>query len=59
MGDHECFIPRANMAIMPGEKAAYKGLNPAAANLSPLLLAAATAAAAAVASFRFLLRATT
>jgi hypothetical protein len=60
VGDQECFIPRATimMAIVPGEKAAHKRLDPTAANLPPLSLAAAvTAAAAAVesrASFCFL-----
>jgi hypothetical protein len=59
VGDQEsrCFIPRATMAIVPGEKAAHKRLNTAAANLPPLSLAAAVTAAAAVvqqASFRFL-----
>ncbi len=49
----ECFIPRATMEIVPGEKAATKGstlLRPTAANLSPLSLAvvAVTAAAAVV-----------
>ncbi len=44
------------MGIVTGEKAAHKRLNPAAANLSPLSLAAAVSAAALVvpqASFRF------
>jgi hypothetical protein len=56
LGDQECFIPRANMAIAPGEKAAHKRLNPTAANVPGLaLLAAVTAAAAAVsrAAFHF------
>ncbi len=50
------------MALVPGEKAADKRLNPAAANLPPLSLAAAVTAAADVvkqASFSFLLRAMT
>jgi hypothetical protein len=54
-GDQECFIPRATMAIAPGDKAAHKRLNPTAANVPRLsLVAAVTAAAAAVsqASFR-------
>ncbi len=44
------------MAIVPGEKADHKGLNPTAANLLPLSLAAAVTAAVTVvslASFRF------
>ncbi len=56
MGDQECFIPLATMAIGPGEKANHKRLNPTATNVSCLLLVAAvTAAAAAVsrAAFRF------
>ena len=56
VGDQECFIPHATMAIAPGEKAAHKKLNPTATNVPRLLLVAAvTAAAAAVsrASFRF------
>ena len=56
VGDQECFIPRATMAIAPGDKAAHKRLNPTAANVPRLsLVAAVTAAAAAVsqASFRF------
>jgi hypothetical protein len=55
-GDQECFIPRATMAIAPGEKAAHKRLNPTATNVPRLsLVEAVTAAAAAVsrASFRF------
>jgi hypothetical protein len=48
VSDQECFIPRTTMAIVPGEKAAYKRLNPTAANLPPLSLAALVAAAAAV-----------
>jgi hypothetical protein len=28
VGDQECFIPRATMAIVPGEKAAHKGSLP-------------------------------
>ncbi len=35
VGDQESFIPRATMAIVPGEKAAHKRLNPTAANLEP------------------------
>jgi hypothetical protein len=52
VGDQECFIPRATVAIVPGEKAAHKRLNPTAANLPPqaLSLAAAVTAAAAVVS---------
>jgi hypothetical protein len=56
VGDQEWFIPRATMAIAPGEKAAHKRLNPTAANVPRLsLVAAMTAAAAAVlrVSFRF------
>ncbi len=56
VGAQECFIPRATMAIAPGEKAAHKRLNPTAANVPRLsLVAAVTAAATAVsrASFRF------
>ncbi len=56
VGDQECFVPRATMAIAPGEKAAYKRLNQTAANVPRLsLVAAVTAAAAAVswAAFRF------
>jgi hypothetical protein len=56
VGDQECFIPRATMAIVLGEKAAHTRLNPTAANLAPLLLVAVVTAAAAVvlqASFRF------
>ncbi len=44
------------MAIVPGEKAAHKRLNPTAANLPPLSLAAVATAAVAVvpqASFHF------
>jgi hypothetical protein len=49
VGDQECFIPRATMAIAPGEKAAHKRLNPTAANVPRLsLVAAVTAAAVAV-----------
>jgi hypothetical protein len=69
VGDQECFIPRATMhattASAPGEKAAYKRLNPTAANVPRrglLLVAAVTAAAAAAVLqtfFCFLLRATT
>ncbi len=65
VGDQECLIPRVTMAIVPGEKAVHKRLNPAADNLpplSPLSLAAAVTAAEAVvphASFLFLLLATT
>ncbi len=33
--DQEYFIPRATMAIVPGEKAAHKRLNHTAANLEP------------------------
>ena len=50
MGDQECFIPRATMAIAPGEKAAHKRLNLTAANVSRLSLVAAVIAAAAVVS---------
>jgi hypothetical protein len=56
VGDQECFIPRATMTTVPGEKANHKRLNPTAANLPPLSLAAAVTAAAAVvpqASFPF------
>ncbi len=57
VGDQECLIPRATMAIAPGEKAAHKRLNQTAANVPRLsLVAAVTAAAAAVsarAAFRF------
>ncbi len=35
------FIPRDTMAIVPGGKEDHKRLNPAAANLPPLSLAAA------------------
>ncbi len=55
-GDQECFIPRAAMAIAPGEKAAHKRLNGTATNVPRLsLVAAVTAAAVAVsrASFCF------
>jgi hypothetical protein len=49
VGDQECFIPRATMAIAPGENEAHKRLNPTAANVPSLsLVAAVTAAAAAV-----------
>ncbi len=41
VGDQECFIPHATMAIVPGEKAAHKRLNLTAANHPPLSLAAA------------------
>ena len=56
VGESRVFIPRATMAIAPGDKAAHKRLNPTAANVPRLsLVAAVTAAAAAVsrASFRF------
>ncbi len=56
VGDQEYFIPRATMSIVPREKAAYKRINPTAANLelSPLLsLAAAVMAAVSRESFRF------
>jgi hypothetical protein len=56
VSDQECFIPRATIAIAPGEKAAHKRLSPTAANVPRLsLVAAVTAAAAAVsrAAFRF------
>ncbi len=33
VGDQEFFIPRATMAIAPGEKAALKRLNQTAANV--------------------------
>ncbi len=52
-GDQECFIPRATMAIVPGEKAAHKRLNPTAANLPSLSLAVAVTAAAAVSQESF------
>ncbi len=55
-GWSKVFIPRDTRAIAPGEKAAFKRLNPTAANVPRLsLVAAVTAAAAAVsrASFRF------
>ncbi len=49
VGDQEWFIPRATMAIVPGEKAAHKRLNTTAANVPRLsLVAAVTAAVAAV-----------
>ncbi len=51
VGDQECFIPRATMAILPGDKEAHKRLNPTAAHLPPLRLSLAaevTLAAAAV-----------
>ncbi len=53
--DQEYFIPRATMAIVPGEKAATKGstLLPPTLNLPPLSLAAAVTAAAAVVSQAF------
>ncbi len=47
VGDQECFIPRATMAIAPGEKAAHNRLNPTAANVPRLSLVAAVTAAAA------------
>jgi hypothetical protein len=52
-GDQEYFIPRATMAIVPGEKAARKGSTrlPPTLNFLPLSLAAA--AAVLLASFRF------
>ncbi len=56
VGDQEYFIPRATMAIAPGEKAVYKRLNPTAADVHCLQLVAAVTAAAAAASrvaFRF------
>jgi hypothetical protein len=56
MVDQECFIPRSTMAIVPGEKAADKRLNPTAANLPFLSPAAAATEAALVgsrASFSF------
>ncbi len=56
VGDQECFIPRATMAIAPGEKANHKRLNLTAANAPRLsLVVAVTAAAAAVSrvAFRF------
>ncbi len=46
--DQEYFIPYTTMAIVPGEKGDHKRLNPTAANLPSLLLAAAVMAAAAV-----------
>ncbi len=48
VGDQQCFIPRATMAIAPGEKAAHKSLNLTAANIPRLSPPAVTAAAAAV-----------
>ncbi len=36
-GDQECFIPRATMAIAPGEKVAHQRLNPTAANVPCLI----------------------
>ncbi len=54
VGDQECFIPRATMAIAPGGQAAHKRLNPTAANVPRLsLMAAVTAAAAAVSRVAF------
>ncbi len=56
VGDQKCFIPRAAMAIAPGEKAAHERLNPTAANVPRLSLVAAVMAAAAAVSrvaFRF------
>ncbi len=57
VGDQECFIPRATMAIAPGETAADKWLNPTAANVPRLSLVAAVtdaaAAAVSLASFCF------
>jgi hypothetical protein len=50
LGDQECFIPRATMAIALGEKAAHKKLNPTAANVPRLLLVASVTAAAAAVS---------
>ncbi len=51
VGDQECFVPRASMAIAPGKKAAQ----PTAANVSHLsLVEAVTAAAAAVSLAAFL-----
>jgi hypothetical protein len=50
VGDQECFIPRATVAIVPGKKAAHKRLNPTAASLPLLSLATAVTAAAAVVS---------
>ena len=41
VGDQECFIPHATMAIAPGEKAAHKRLNPTATNFPRLSLVAA------------------
>jgi hypothetical protein len=48
VGHQEYFIPRATMAIAPGEKAAHKRLNPTAANIPRLSLVAAVMAVAAV-----------
>jgi hypothetical protein len=50
VGDQECVIPRAAMAIAPGEKAAHKRLNPTAANVPRLSLVAAVKVAAVVVS---------
>jgi hypothetical protein len=38
VGDQECFIPHATMAIARGEKAAHIRLNPTAANIPRLSL---------------------
>jgi hypothetical protein len=49
VGDQECFIPLATMAIASEGKADHKRLNPTAANVPCLsLVAAVTAAAGAV-----------
>ncbi len=53
VGDQECFIPRATMAVAPGEKAAHKRLNPTANNVPRhSLVVAVTAAAVSRVSFR-------
>jgi hypothetical protein len=48
VGNQEGFIPRATMAIAPGENTAHKRLNPTAANVPRLSLVAAVTAVAAV-----------
>ncbi len=52
VGDQEYFIPRATIAIVPGEKAATKGSTrlPPTLTFPPLSLAAAVTAAAVVVS---------
>jgi hypothetical protein len=46
VGDQECFIPRATMAIAPGEEAAHKRLTPTVKTVPRLSLVAAVSAAA-------------